>query len=54
LLAILSVPTQAQTPLGTPFAYQDQLKPCGQPFNGNANLVFRLTRPTAHRSDQAG
>ena len=31
-----------QTPLGTTFTYQGQLKQNGQLFNGTANLVFRL------------
>ena len=31
-----------QTPLGTGFTYQGQLKENGQPYSGSANLVFRL------------
>ena len=31
-----------QTPLGAGFTYRGQLKQNGQPFNGPANLVFRL------------
>ncbi|MGE0479480.1 MAG: hypothetical protein AB7Q17_03305 [Phycisphaerae bacterium] len=32
----------AQTPAGTAFTYQGQLKQNGQPFNGNAAFEFRL------------
>src|SRR5512140_2515790 len=32
----------AQTPLGTAFTYQGRLRQAGQPFNGSANLVFKL------------
>jgi len=31
-----------EAPLGTAFTYQGRLTQSGQPFNGNANLVFRL------------
>ncbi len=31
-----------QALLGTAFTYQGQLKDAGQPFNGSANLIFRL------------
>ena len=31
-----------QTPLGTGFTYQGQLKQNGQPYSGSANLVFKL------------
>jgi hypothetical protein len=33
---------RAQTPLGTAFTYQGQLKQTGSPYGGAANLVFRL------------
>ena len=43
LLAAVCVTTGlGQTPLGTGFTYQGQLKQNGQPFNGSANLVFKL------------
>ena len=43
LFAFLAVfVSWAQTPLGTAFTYQGQLKQNGQPFNGSANLVFKL------------
>jgi hypothetical protein len=32
----------AQTPVGTAFTYQGQLKQAGQPFNGPADLLFDL------------
>ena len=43
LFAFLAVfAARGQTPLGTAFTYQGQLKQAGQPFNGSANLVFQL------------
>jgi hypothetical protein len=32
----------AASPAGTAFTYQGRLKSAGQPFNGSANLVFKL------------
>ncbi|HOW17920.1 MAG TPA: hypothetical protein PLC79_02705, partial [Phycisphaerae bacterium] len=37
-----SAAAPAATPLGTAFTYQGRLKSAGQPFNGSANLVFKL------------
>jgi hypothetical protein len=34
--------TLAAAPLSTTFTYQGRLKSAGQPFNGSANLVFKL------------
>src|SRR5438132_153676 len=34
--------TQAQTPLGTAFTYQGQLKSGGSPASGSFNMVFKL------------
>ena len=31
-----------QTPMGTGFTYQGQLKQNGQPFSGSPNLIFKL------------
>ena len=43
ILAVLSLSAATgQTPLGTGFTYQGQLKQNGQPYNGSANVVFRL------------
>lgn len=48
LLAVL-VHATAQTPLGTGFTYQGELQQAGPPFNGPANLVFRLCDATGGR-----
>ena len=43
ILAALSFDASlGQTPLGTGFTYQGQLKQNGQPYNGSANLIFKL------------
>jgi hypothetical protein len=43
VVAVLALSTAlGQTPLGTGFTYQGQLKQNGQPFNGSVNLVFKL------------
>lgn len=42
LLLAQSVPSLAQTPLGTAYTYQGQLQSSGSPANGSYNLVFKL------------
>ncbi|MBI5865406.1 MAG: hypothetical protein HZB38_13045, partial [Planctomycetes bacterium] len=42
LCLLLAASVSAQTPLGTAFTYQGQLRQNGQPVFGDANLVFRL------------
>jgi hypothetical protein len=42
LVALCLKAAPGQAPLGTGFTYQGQLKQNGQPYNGSANLVFRL------------
>ena len=42
LLAPLWACASAQTPVGTGFTYQGRLVAAGQPYNGNADLIFRL------------
>lgn len=39
--------SRAQTPLGSGFTYQGRLQQSGQPYNGSANMVFRLYDATA-------
>ena len=38
----LAAAALGQTPLGSGFMYQGQLKQNGQPYNGSANLIFKL------------
>jgi hypothetical protein len=42
VLLAAAAPSLSQTPLGTAFTYQGQLKQAGQPFNGPADLLFDL------------
>ena len=42
MLQVLAHTAPAQTPLSPAFTYQGRLKSAGQPFNGSANLVFKL------------
>ena len=48
VLLAAAAPSLSQTPLGTAFTYQGQLKQNGQPVNGPTDLVFNLyDDPTA-------
>ena len=42
LVALCLAVAHGQSPVGSGFTYQGQLKQNGQPFNGPANLIFRL------------
>ena len=41
-VSLVVLTTWAQTPLGAAFTYQGRLNQSGQPYNGVANLIFKL------------
>jgi hypothetical protein len=51
---VLSAVVSAQTPLGTAFTYQGQIKQSGSPFTGSCDFIFVLYNANPGGSQQGG